>query len=272
MIKTEKNDTMNRSVLFQARPDLGVHLILCRQRTNGPARHVHRSFILGMTLEGNCSLEMMDRIHVARPGELFAVAPGQVHSHGYSGPYSYFALCIPARTTPESLPWSFLPSVYKDENLILKTKELAGLFSAGKDLDPDLILSLRRKVLTTHVDTVHEHCRPPWIGDILRYLVRKCTCPLSLDDLEDSTGYSPSYISRIFKKHMGISPTEYQMACRITRAKTLLADGVKATDAALETGFFDQSHLIRNFTRLVGLTPGKYAAGWTFQKNEFQSS
>ena len=32
------------------------------------------------------------------------------------------------------------------------------------------------------------------------------------------------------------------------------------TDAALEAGYFDQSHLIRDFRRFVGCTPSEFAA------------
>lgn len=34
----------------------------------------------------------------------------------------------------------------------------------------------------------------------------------------------------------------------------------KISQAALETGFFDQSHLSRNFKRIVGITPGQYVS------------
>jgi AraC-like DNA-binding protein len=41
-------------------------------------------------------------------------------------------------------------------------------------------------------------------------------------------------------------------------ARTLLIDGVPAAQAALEAGFFDQSHLSRHFKSIYGVTPGRY--------------
>ncbi len=46
---------------------------------------------------------------------------------------------------------------------------------------------------------------------------------------------------------------------RARRAIWLLRAGVNPTEAAIETGFFDQPHLTRSLRRLVGLTPARIA-------------
>lgn len=45
---------------------------------------------------------------------------------------------------------------------------------------------------------------------------------------------------------------------RIGRAKKLLEQGASPMEAALQTGFSDQSHFTNYFTRFIGLTPGAY--------------
>jgi AraC-like DNA-binding protein len=40
----------------------------------------------------------------------------------------------------------------------------------------------------------------------------------------------------------------------------MIRDGANLADAAIDTGFADQSHFHRSFTRRYGLTPGAYAA------------
>lgn len=45
---------------------------------------------------------------------------------------------------------------------------------------------------------------------------------------------------------------------RINEAKKLLEQGVKPLDAALQTGFGDQSHFSHFFLELIGLTSGQY--------------
>nr|WP_310206490.1 helix-turn-helix domain-containing protein [Paenarthrobacter nitroguajacolicus] len=44
------------------------------------------------------------------------------------------------------------------------------------------------------------------------------------------------------------------------RARRLLLDGRPAAEAAVEAGFHDQSHLTRHFRRVLGTTPGAFAA------------
>ena len=44
-------------------------------------------------------------------------------------------------------------------------------------------------------------------------------------------------------------------------ARRRLLDGEPIADVATAVGFHDQSHLHRHFTRLLGVTPRKFAAG-----------
>ena len=46
---------------------------------------------------------------------------------------------------------------------------------------------------------------------------------------------------------------------RARRATWLLRAGVSPTEAAFESGFFDQPHLTRSLRHLVGLTPARIA-------------
>ena len=45
---------------------------------------------------------------------------------------------------------------------------------------------------------------------------------------------------------------------RIGEAKKLLEQGLPPIEAALQTGFSDQSHFTNYFNRFIGLAPGVY--------------
>jgi AraC-like DNA-binding protein len=47
----------------------------------------------------------------------------------------------------------------------------------------------------------------------------------------------------------------------VEAARRRLLDGEPVADVAAAVGFHDQSHLHRHFTRLVGTTPRRFAAG-----------
>ena len=58
-----------------------------------------------------------------------------------------------------------------------------------------------------------------------------------------------------------MSPSDYMTSVRINAAKTLLATtDRRISDIAADTGFFDHSHFIRTFRRVVGVPPARYRA------------
>jgi AraC-like DNA-binding protein len=94
------------------------------------------------------------------------------------------------------------------------------------------------------------------------YLLEHFAGPVSLDALVRVSGLSRFYVLRVFRREYGVSPHEYQRHLRLARAARLLASGVPASRVAYDAGFADQSHLIRQFKALTGLTPGAFAREW----------
>ena len=63
---------------------------------------------------------------------------------------------------------------------------------------------------------------------------------------------------RAFAKSKGVTPYSYLENIRIGKARKLLEQGVPPVEAALQTGFSDQSHVTNYFSRFIGLPPGVY--------------
>jgi AraC-like DNA-binding protein len=55
-----------------------------------------------------------------------------------------------------------------------------------------------------------------------------------------------------------MTPHAYRLNRRIEQARRLLREGWEPARAALECGFFDQSHLHRHFRAIAAATPGEY--------------
>ncbi|ORM54142.1 AraC family transcriptional regulator [Pantoea conspicua] len=81
----------------------------------------------------------------------------------------------------------------------------------------------------------------------------------SLDDLASQAGVSKYYLVRCFTRHTGLPPLQYHMQLRLHRARQLLRNRVHPLEAALELGFYDQSHFINAFRKVMGVTPHDYA-------------
>ena len=63
---------------------------------------------------------------------------------------------------------------------------------------------------------------------------------------------------RAFTRSKSITPYRYLETIRINEAKALLQKGVLPVEAAMRTGFSDQSHFTNYFTSFIGLAPGAY--------------
>ena len=79
-----------------------------------------------------------------------------------------------------------------------------------------------------------------------------------LDQICRYAGLSKSTLLRVFTKSKGVTPYSYLENIRIGKAKKLLEQGVPPIEAAMQTGFSDQSHFTNYFNRFIGLAPGLY--------------
>ena len=83
---------------------------------------------------------------------------------------------------------------------------------------------------------------------------------LALDEAAAVLERNPTHLIRAFSREFGMAPHQYLTSRRVDLARNLLLDGRDVVDAAVETGFYDQSHLTRHFKRTLGIAPGLYAA------------
>ena len=67
-----------------------------------------------------------------------------------------------------------------------------------------------------------------------------------------------SHLTRAFPNATGLPPHAYINLQRVQIARELIADGTPAASVAPAVGFVEQSHLIRRFKGVYGVTPGQY--------------
>ena len=96
------------------------------------------------------------------------------------------------------------------------------------------------------------------IQQVRERLVDELLDPPSLADLAAMTGLSRYQVLRRFEKTYGIPPHAWLMQQRAERARKLIREGVSLGEAAAASGFADQSHMTRVFTRHFGFTPGAW--------------
>jgi AraC-like DNA-binding protein len=75
-------------------------------------------------------------------------------------------------------------------------------------------------------------------------------------------GRSTRWVQRTFRDTVGLSPKMLMRLHRVQRAMRLATSGPSRTwsSIAADVGYFDQSHLVRDFHAIVGCTPSAFAA------------
>lgn len=93
---------------------------------------------------------------------------------------------------------------------------------------------------------------------ILVHIDKNLDSDLRLDTLEKIFFINKFYLSKQFKNITGSTLQDYIIYKRISRAKSLLVEGLTVSDVCEKSGFNDYSHFIRTFKNKVGISPGKY--------------
>lgn len=80
-----------------------------------------------------------------------------------------------------------------------------------------------------------------------------------LEELAALVHLNRSHLCAAFRQTTGLAPHQFQTACRIDRAKQLLAqEGLPLAEVALAVGYSDQSQFGAVFRKAVGCSPGHY--------------
>jgi AraC-like DNA-binding protein len=80
-----------------------------------------------------------------------------------------------------------------------------------------------------------------------------------LSAVAHASNISPRYLHQLFLAFVGMSPAQFLKVVRLQRSLACLHRSPESlTAVAYASGYFDQSHFIRDFKSLTGLTPSQY--------------
>lgn len=93
---------------------------------------------------------------------------------------------------------------------------------------------------------------------LIDYIETHLHLPITLQTLADIADLSPFHLQRMFQLSCGLSPHEWLLRRRLSKAKTLLATQDPIAQIASACGFSSQSHMTRAFKEATGCTPSVY--------------
>ena len=91
------------------------------------------------------------------------------------------------------------------------------------------------------------------------YLAEHRGGSVSVADAADRAMLSPFHLMRLFKDTTGTTLYSHALDLKLEQSRGLLDERTRTVaEVAIETGFHDESHLIRHFKKRYGLTPTAY--------------
>ena len=235
--------------------------------------HFHDYYVIGFIESGERCLSCKNRKYTVEPGDLLLFNPRDNHTCEQIDGRTLDYRCINVHpetmskaafeiTGKDYLPY-FSPAVIFHSELASLLRELHMIImEEEKDFRKEEIFFF---LLEQLIKEFSEEGIEPSLAEenretriICNFLEENYMKNITLDELSELTGLSKYYLLRSFTKQKGISPYRYLETIRIDRAKKLLEKGVLPIEAALQTGFADQSHFSNFFKKFIGLTLKQY--------------
>ncbi len=99
------------------------------------------------------------------------------------------------------------------------------------------------------------------IREAAEYIQANCDRTLPLNALSQRAGLSAFHFQRSFKSMLGLTPRQYQEACRVRAFKQELRQGDNVLDAIFAAGFGSTSRVYERVDSRMGMKPSEYRAG-----------
>lgn len=97
------------------------------------------------------------------------------------------------------------------------------------------------------------------VEQAVRWLTLQYQQPISIEQMAQSLGYHRTYLSKMFKKHTGMSPMHFLLQMRMEKSKLLLQDQILTVEqVAASVGFQDALYFSRQFKKKFGQSPTEY--------------
>lgn len=82
----------------------------------------------------------------------------------------------------------------------------------------------------------------------------------NIDNVASRYGITSRYLQKVFLQYTGLTPKLYSKVSRFQKSLILIGGGQTLTSVAHESGYYDQSHFIREFKTFTGMTPSAFDA------------
>lgn len=239
---------------FQTKEDLEFVLTENMKKTYEKHSHISK-YVVGMMLEGSVWVENQLGKKEYFKNDIFMIPVHQVHA--------LYILNRATRIVSVCMGMNFMEQYSIKEKKTILTEYLTEIHRQ------EMISDRQKNMLLNNLQTLflrsgtgmlpyenmeisHE------IAQMKNIIVKMPEMELNLEYLSERICLNKYHLIRKFKKQVGLTPHKFLIQNRIRKSQRLLRSGWKVADVAAEMGFYDQSHFIKSFQRIVRVTPKEY--------------
>lgn len=237
-------------------------------------KHWHRSIEIFAVFEGELSFVLDEEKIPLHAGEFIIVNSNEVHS--VFSPKPNFTIVL-------QIPLSAFDKYYTEEQFIL--------FSHHASTQDESVMNLIREIYDTYIkkecgyelkvqskfymlmyllvtvyrenevdeDQIYNHKKMNRLSLITSYIREHYQSELSLESVAEVFGYSPTYLSKMFRRYAKINYKSYLQSVRVEYAyKELVNTDKKISEIAADHGFPNQKAFAKEFQKKYGMLPSEY--------------
>lgn len=237
-------------------------------------KHWHRSIEIFAVSEGELTFHVNDKEYPLDAGNFMIVNSNEIHSVSSPKPNMTIVLQIPLKlfedyfTDEHFIAFSHSPRE-QDEQFMDILKELYRSYAENKTGYDFKVKSLFYELMYLLVSKYRKKDVNPKIiqdsrglnrlSQITGYLKDNYTKEFSLEMLADIFGYSPSYISRMFRKYAKTNYKTYLQGVRLEYAfREMVNTENTISDIAMNNGFPNSKAFSKAFKEKYGIMPSEY--------------
>lgn len=278
--KAKYTDSSNYKCLeYLKKTSVELYLVYCGNETcqaghtYGPAsRH---EYLLHYIISGEGSFTVDDHTIHLKQHDTFLIYPNEIttYSADTQNPWTYIWIAFDGTRASECLHYAGFSETTRvrtfccEEILIECVNKMlaAHQLTYTNDLIRQsqlmyFLATLMNEYQTTQpAHAVHEYPQQAYIDYAINFIEQNFQKNIKISDLSNYIGLNRSYLTKLFKKILNISPQEYLLEVRMNKASALLmSTNFPVNQIANMVGYNDALTFSKTFKTKFGISPKSY--------------